>query len=1592
MLSIIGTTESGDVIEIFTDSSCTDKPIQSISNGGITLTLSENKTFAFYTKQSDQVGNQAPCATTGITYTLDTIAPSLFFQLLTSSPSNITTPVLSIIGTIESGDVIEIFTDSSCTDKPIQSISSGQITLTLSGSNTYAFYTKQSDQVGNQAPCATTGITYTLNNASGTEFSITLAADSGSVQPEFTLNNFSSDRVEIFHDSTCGNLVGEFYESEPTFFERAADLPHSNTPYHFYYILTDSIAGSCTDAGITYTLAQETLNVPTIIITTDNKFINGYYLSNQSNITFQFSDVSSGNRITFYSGNNCNESNLIREQYEPNIQPTSQSVIVNTTVAYVDYYFSAKQGNTNGTDSACTSITYRLDSTAPPPTLELREAVIGSEPNAERVFTFTISDIETEATVALYKLQITDPTENINNIQCDDSRINQVVDFIVPTNDSNGKIITYSETPDDEIYVYFAKQKDQAENESSCSAPFKYQPDTTPPSFSLSYSPTLLPQSPEEKQKISSEVTFKVYIHGDDIETGDEIKIYTKSNCTLAPGQTTDTADKSITITVSASDHIYNFYMKASDKFLNETSCINTELIYEVDRTPPLKITLGSLPATSMPISELSITNNLEPEGKIAIYHLIPTTEQQRNNPQCTDATLLTSFTTPIDNKLTIPSATIDETHIYFAKQKDLAENESPCSDPIEYQSDNTPPSVTIALKENSLTVSNQNPIVNAQGIETGDIIKIFSDNLCTNEITPNISGEENTLVNGENTLELSTTITTNTLYTFYTTKIDEWGNEIPCNSTGISYTLNNILPRTLGLVLNNSNANNTYNERTPEFTISNLDAGNTVELYQLEITSTEQLSSIQCDDSRINEVSGIAINGNIITIPSIQEDNIYVYFAKQTDSIGNESVCSNKTEYYLDTIPPNVIITVSGGKSISNQNPVMSLSGVKSGDIIKIFSDSLCANDITPDIPGQENTLADGDTLSLLTSSPTDITYNFHTIQKDGIGHEVACADTGITYTLDTIPPDAVVLSNLSSKLNSPATLLYLAEDIEPGAIVSIYHSSRSPLMPGDIPDCSSSTFLTNPPFNPNTNTLSIYAVSPNNIAIHTFFARQRDLAGNISNDCSNRVEYQLYSQLLINGNSTSTDTRPRFSLNYLTIGETISVYSDTTCTNKILSVNIDAKSMTPRIIDPLPNVQTYSFSTIQTYNGTPLPCLNQGVNYVLRDGLQQLYAGNEYTCSTTNKGEAYCWGLNDNGQLGNNSTTNSIIPVKVKNGTGTDDFLSDIKHFSVGKNHTCSTISDGTAYCWGLNDNGQLGNNSTTMNTIAVQVKSGTGTDDFLTNVKKIAVGHEHTCAILNDNTVSCWGAGTSARLGTQSDSDSYIATPTTVLNDISGTSVDEIFAGSMHTCVLLGTGAVRCWGEDSDNKLAERTNVKQLSVGDNHNCAIFTDDPNTAEEEDGTVECWGLNTNQQLGNISNFTNVAKIAAGSKHSCTISGTGDQPEVKCWGANGSYQLGVTGTTQTANPQNVPSPALYLTSYPEKISEVSLGGNHSCVFQLKRKVTYPALFANDIRCWGSNEHGQFGAVDSSNDKLSGGANSSFSAEAVIRVTKNPINY
>ncbi len=433
----------------------------------------------------------------------------------------------------------------------------------------------------------------------------------------------------------------------------------------------------------------------------------------------------------------------------------------------------------------------------------------------------------------------------------------------------------------------------------------------------------------------------------------------------------------------------------------------------------------------------------------------------------------------------------------------------------------------------------------------------------------------------------------------------------------------------------------------------------------------------------------------------------------------------------------------------------------------------------------------------------------------------------------------------------------------------------------------------------------------------------------------------------------------------------------------------NTDGQTTVPTNLGPAKAVSAGRYHTCALGADGAVTCWGWNINgqTTVPDGLVATAISTRYyhTCALGADGTVTCWGLNDSGQT---TVPDGLVATAVSAGgdhtcalgtTGTvtcwggnfsgqrtvpDGLVATA--VSAGLTHTCALGADGTVTCWGRNTYGQT---TVPDGLVAMAVSVGRthtcalGVDGTVTCwgsntydqrdvpyglelATAVSAGEYHTCALGTDGTVTCWGYNNDGQTTVPSELvvtlDTIAVTPMDPIIDAgatqamnaTGTFSDGMEAdltpglpilttraseGRDHTCALRADGTVTCWGSNSDGQTMVPTGLgpaTAVSAGGAHTCA---------RGADGTVTCWGSDSDGQKNDVP-FGLVARaISAGDAHTCALGADGT---ISCWG-NDTFE-------QTTGPDGFVA------------SVVSAGGGHTC-----------ALGADGtISCWGNDTFGQ----------------------------------
>ena len=395
----------------------------------------------------------------------------------------------------------------------------------------------------------------------------------------------------------------------------------------------------------------------------------------------------------------------------------------------------------------------------------------------------------------------------------------------------------------------------------------------------------------------------------------------------------------------------------------------------------------------------------------------------------------------------------------------------------------------------------------------------------------------------------------------------------------------------------------------------------------------------------------------------------------------------------------------------------------------------------------------------------------------------------------------------------------------------------------------------------------------------------------------------------------------------------------------------------------------------------------------------VRSVTAGTTYTCALLGDGEVKCWGGNDYGQLGQedgrtrgdgpSEMGTDLLPVEL--GAGRSAVGLD-----AGNYHTCAVRDDGSVVCWGSNSYGRLGVGDTEargddpaeMGDHLVPVDLGHGRTAI-----DVALGNLHTCALLDDHTVKCWGDNSDGQLGlgdtqARGDAPGELGDALPAVDLGTGRTALALVAGEGRTCALLDDHTVKCWGDNGSGALglgdtedrgdapgevgdalpavdlgAGRTALA-LAAGWGFTCALL---------DDHSVKCWGNNQfgTLGLGDTSSRGNApgemgdalppvdlgagraaSAVTAGASHVCALL---DDRSVKCWGSSTDGQLGLGDQVSRGGVPGQLGDALPPVDLGtgRTVVAVAAGTRHTCV----------VLDDGAIKCWGNNSSGRLGLGD-----------------------------
>ena len=410
-----------------------------------------------------------------------------------------------------------------------------------------------------------------------------------------------------------------------------------------------------------------------------------------------------------------------------------------------------------------------------------------------------------------------------------------------------------------------------------------------------------------------------------------------------------------------------------------------------------------------------------------------------------------------------------------------------------------------------------------------------------------------------------------------------------------------------------------------------------------------------------------------------------------------------------------------------------------------------------------------------------------------------------------------------------------------------------------------------------------------------------------------------------------------------------------------------------------------------------TIAPPLGQGIKFNQISGSKVEKNGSSFSLAVGSDGNAYAWGDNVYGQLGNKTSTKRTTPVMVLKPAGVPADFTYVQ-VSAGYSHSLAVGSDGYVYAWGRNNYGQLGNNATNDSSVPVRVRDPSSPTDENKGLKAIQVsaGAYHSLAIDSDGYVYAWGGNFDGQLGNNTIGDYstpnplpvHVRDPSSPTDENKGLKAIQVNAGAFHSIAVGSDGYVYTWGfnywgqignnirgfnqyssvpvlvQDPRSPTDKNKGLKaiQVSAGGDHSLAI---------DEDGKTWSWGRNDHGELGNGNNddravpglvrypgTVTASQVNAGLYHSLAIDEDGN---TWSWGDNTAGQLGNDDTSDLSSPVRVLASAQSTSSGGPwlKAVQVSGGWYHSL-----------AIGADgNTEVWGSNQYGELGNPNAGSQSL-----------------------
>lgn len=1085
----------------------------------------------------------------------------------------------------------------------------------------------------------------------------------------------------------------------------------------------------------------------------------------------------------------------------------------------------------------------------------------------------------------------------------------------------NGAFSISASVADDSTTTFYATATDAAGNVSSCSSGLTYVEDsstnvpaligTTPGSPANNNTPTVIGTAP----------------------VGDAVFLYANASCMGSPVGSGRANDGTFAIVAAVADNTTTTFAATAQDELGNVSGCSPGLVFREDSTAPLPPTIGgTTPMSPANNNNPSVTGTSEASTMVKIF----------TGTTCTGAPAGSGHT--VGGSFSVPVTVADDSDTQFSGVAvDAAGNASLCAAAVRYVEDSTAPAAPVLSSTTpSSPANNHSPRINGT-TDAATGVRLYAWSACWgNPAATAIS-------NATGSFSVLASVADNSSTTFYASAIDGAGNVSACsNARGyvedstpplglLSTTATGLGPDTIRLTWNAASdavtpasklvydicRSTTYNACADGYVVTQTTAPGRTSIDVTSLSSTTRyyfvvLARDQAGNRRASITSSEEISAKTLG------DRATVAVAG-----GTSHSCSLLSDGTVRCWGDNFAGQLGNATTTSSLKPVV-VSGLSSAVAVATDGNHSCAllSDGTARCWGYNGygQLGNGTTTSSSTPVPVG-----------GLAGAVAIAVGD--YHSCAVRSDGAALcwgyngyGQLGNGTTTNSSTMVLVNGLLNVSSIAAGTSHSCAVRTDGQARCWGRN---------NYGQLGDNSTTSSSIPVTVSGLREaEEIATDGSHSCAVLADGTVNcwgangsGQL---GNGTTTRSRTPVAVSGLTGAVAIATGDFHSCA---LRSSGTARCWGFNGSGQLGNGTTISSST---------PVVPSGLF-----GASAIAVGDHHSCALRADGTPRCWGYNNRGQLGTGSTMNSSTPVAVSATFGREGGIA----IAAGEEHTCAALSDGTARCWGANYNGQLGNGTNTYSPLPVAVSG-------LSGVVSVAAGgyaeggvQTHSCALLSDATARCWGSNGWGQLG-NGESLNESSTPV-VVSGLSGAVA--IAAGAAHTCALLSDGSVRCWGENRVGQLGDGSKVERstpvvvsglsdavaIATGKWHTCALISN---------GTARCWGWGIRGQLGNgstadsttpvtVTAISGAVAIAAGEGHSCAVLSNGT---ARCWGYNFAGQLGNGTTVDTTTPVSVGGLSGAVS--------IDLGYYHSCA----------VLSNGTARCWGHNYYEELGDGSTTN--------------------------